>query len=211
VAALGGPNAVLEAGRKALREGQYRWGAEVMKHLVFAEPQNQAAKNLLADLLEQMGYQAENGPWRNFYLTGAKELRDGVTKGAPPNTTSPDLLANMPMELIFGYMGIQLDAQKAAGKVMTLNWVLPDVKQRYALFLEHSVLNFWEDYQAKGADATITVDRAVLNQILGKKLKVEEAIQQGKLAISGDSGKLRELLGMLVDLNESFWFNIVTP
>lgn len=211
VEALGGPGAVLAAGRKALRDGQLRWGAEVVKHLVFAQPDNQEAKNVLADLLEQMGYEAENGTWRNFYLSGAKELRDGVAKTATPHTASPDILANMPIELIFGYMGIQLNAQKAAGKKITLNFVLPDVKQKYALFLEHSVLNYWDGYQAKDAEATITVDRTVLNQILSKQLALEDALTQGKVKVVGDGNKLHELMGMLVDLNQSFWFDIVTP
>ncbi|MFT3921797.1 MAG: alkyl sulfatase dimerization domain-containing protein [Myxococcales bacterium] len=211
VAVLGGPAAVLILGKKALAEGQYRWGAELMKHLVFAHPEHQDAKNVLADLLEQMGYQAESGPWRNFYLSGAKELREGIAKAATPSTSSPDILANMPLDLIFGYMGIQLDAQKAGGKKLALNFVLPDVKQKYALFLEHSVLNHWSDFQAKDADATITLDRAVLNQILGKQLSLQDAVAQGKLKVTGDASKFSELLVMLVDLNQSFWFGIVTP
>lgn len=211
VQAMGGPASVLTAGKKALEDGQYRWGAEMMKHLVFADPDNQEAKNVLAELLEQLGYQAESGPWRNFYLSGAQELRHGIAKTTTPNTDSPDILSNMPMDLIFGYMGIKLDARKAEGKKITLNWVLPDVKEKYALFLEHSVLNHWNDFQAKDADATLTIDRAVLNQVLSKQLTLGDAIRQGKLKIAGDSDKVSELMGMQVDLNQSFWFNIVTP
>jgi alkyl sulfatase BDS1-like metallo-beta-lactamase superfamily hydrolase len=211
VAAMGGSAAVLQVGKKAFAEGDYRWGAEAMKHLVFAEPNNQEARNLLADILEQMGYQAESGPWRNFYLGGAAELRNGIVQAATPNTASPDILANMSFDLVFGYMGIQLDAQKASGKKITLNWVFPDVKKNYALFLENSVLNHWADYQAKDADATVKLDRKVLNQVLAGQLTFKDALSQGKIKVEGNAAKFEELMGMLVDLNKSFWFGVVTP
>ncbi len=211
VEALGGVDAVLRLGKKAMRDGEYRWGAELMKHAVFAQPENQEAKNVLADLLEQLGYQAESGPWRNFYLSGAKELRHGVAELAAPNTSSSDVLRNMPMDFIFSYMGIQLDAKKAAGKKITLNWLLPDVKQKHALFLENSVLNHFSDYQAQDADATISMDRAVLDQILAKQLTLKDAFDQRKLMIEGDGIKVAELFGMLVDFDQFAWFNIVTP
>jgi len=211
VAAMGGPGAVLQVGKKALADGDYRWGAEAMKHLVFSDPNNQEARNVLADLLEQMGYQAECGTWRNFYLGGAAELRNGVVQAATPNTAAPDILANMSFDLVFGYMGIQLDAAKAAGKKITINWDFPDVKQKYALFLENSVLNHWGDYQAKDADATVKLDRAVLNQVLAGQLSFKDALSQGKVKVEGNAGKFEELMGMLVDLNKSFWFGVVTP
>lgn len=211
VDAMGGPGATLQVGKKAFEEGDYRWGAEVMKHLVFADPSNQEAKNVLADHLEQMGYQAESGPWRNFYLGGASELRKGVAELPTPNTASPDILANMSFDLVFGYMGIQLDAQKAQGKEITLNWVFPDVKAEHTVFLKNSVLNHWPDYQAKDADATIKMDRTVFNEILSGSTSFQKALEQGKIVIEGDSAKAQEWMGMLVDLNESFWFNVVTP
>jgi alkyl sulfatase BDS1-like metallo-beta-lactamase superfamily hydrolase len=211
VDAMGGPGAVLAVGKKALEQGDYRWGAEAVKHLVFAHPDNQEARNLEADLLEQMGYQAESGPWRNFYLAGAKELRAGVAKMATPNTASADVLGNMSFDLIFGFMGIQLDAKKADGKKITVNWAFPDVNAKHALFLENSVLNHWADYQAKDADVTVTLDRTVLDQVLAKQLSFKDALAQGKVKLSGDAAKFEELMGMLVDLGESFWFGIVTP
>jgi alkyl sulfatase BDS1-like metallo-beta-lactamase superfamily hydrolase len=211
VAAMGGGSAVLALGKKAFRDGDYRWGAEAMKHLVFAQPNNQDARRVLADLLEQMGYQAESGPWRNFYLAGTKELRDGVAKAATPNTASPDILGNMSFELIFGYMGIQLDAKKADGKKITINWVFPDAKAKHTLFLENSVLNHWANYQAKDPDVTVTLDRKVLSQVLAKQLPFKDALAQGKVKLAGDGAKFEELMGMLVDLGESFWFGVVTP
>ena len=87
-----------------------------------------------------MGYQAESGPWRGFYLTGADELRHGVKKLATPNAASADIVASMSPELLFGYMGVQLDAKKAEGKTLAINWILPDINEKHSLFLENSVL-----------------------------------------------------------------------
>jgi alkyl sulfatase BDS1-like metallo-beta-lactamase superfamily hydrolase len=158
VSAMGGPDAVMKLGREAFQKGDYRWGAELVNHLVFTQPDNQEAKNLQADILEQMGYQAESGPWRDFYLTGADELRHGVKKLATGNPASADIVASMSSELLFGYMGVQLDAKKANGKTLTINWIFPDINEKHALFLENSVLNHWPDYTDAKADVTVTVD-----------------------------------------------------
>ena len=140
--------------------------AEVMSHVVFANPDNAAAKQLNADALEQMGYQAESGPWRNFYLTGAKELRDGVMKLPAPNTASPDTVRSMSYDLFFDYLGMRLNGPKAAGKKITLNLVFPDTKDRFVLSLENGALSHTPNQQVKDADATVTLPRAVLNNIV---------------------------------------------
>ncbi|MGB0837203.1 MAG: alkyl/aryl-sulfatase [Flavobacteriaceae bacterium] len=211
VEVMGGADNVMAAGKKAFDAGEYRWAGELVNHLVFAQPDNQAAKNLQADILEQMGYQAESGPWRNFYLAGAYELRNGILKVNAPNTSSPDIIANMSMELIFGYMGIQLDAKKADGKSITLNWQLTDVKENYAQFLENSVLNYWPDAQADNADATIILTRETLNGFLLGTVKLDEAMKSGKIQVKGDPKKFFEVLGCLDNLNKYFQFNIITP
>ena len=211
VAALGGPDAVMKLGREALQKGDYRWGAEVVNHLVFAQPENQEAKNLQADILEQMGYQAESGPWRGFYLTGADELRHGVRKLATGNPASADIIANMSTDLLFGYMGVQLDAKKADGKTLAINWIFPDINQKHALFLENSVLNHWPDYTDGKADVTVTVERATLTKVLTKQLSFEDAVKTGQVKFAGNPAKFVEFMSYLVDLNQYFWFNIVTP
>jgi alkyl sulfatase BDS1-like metallo-beta-lactamase superfamily hydrolase len=211
VTALGGPDAVLKLGREALQNGDYRWGAELVNHLVFAQPDNQEAKNLQADILEQMGYQAESGPWRSFYLTGADELRHGVKKLAAGNPASADIVANMSSELLLGYMGVQLDAKKADGKTLAVNWIFPDIKEKHALYLENSVLNHWPDYNDPKADVTITLDRATLTKVLLKQLSFQDAVKSGQITFTGNQAKFGELLSYLVDLNQYFWFNIVTP
>ena len=182
-----------------------------MNHLVFAQPDNQAARNLQADLLEQMGYQAESGPWRGFYLTGADELRNGVRKMAAENPSSADIIANMSSELLFGYMGVQLDAKKADGKVLTVNWVFPDIKEKHALFLENSVLNHWPDYNDPKADVTLTADRAILSKVLTRQLTFADAARNGLVSFTGNPAKFAELMSYMTNLNQYFWFNIVTP
>lgn len=211
VDALGGADAVMKMGREALDQGEYRWGAELMNHLVFAQPDNEQARFLQADILEQMGYMAESGPWRNFYLAGATELRNGVAKLKSPNTASIDIISNMSLDLIFGYMGIQLNAEKATGKTAILNWSFPDIEENYTLFLENSVINHWPNSTVEKADATITIDRKVLDQILSGQLSFEAAIESGNIKIDGNPEKLMEVLECLDNLNAYFAFNIVTP
>jgi alkyl sulfatase BDS1-like metallo-beta-lactamase superfamily hydrolase len=211
VAAMGGPDAVTKLGREAFQKGDYRWGAELMNHLVFAQPDNQEAKNLQADILEQMGYQAESGPWRNFYLTGADELRHGVRKQAIGTPASADIVASMSPELLFGYMGVQLDAKKADGKTLAINWIFPDINEKHALFLENSVLNHWPDYTDAKADVTVTVDRTTLTKVLTKQVSFEDAVKSGQVKFAGNQARFDEFMSYLVNLNQYFWFNIVTP
>jgi alkyl sulfatase BDS1-like metallo-beta-lactamase superfamily hydrolase len=211
VTAMGGAENVMKAGQAAFDSGEYRWGAELVNHLVFADPDNQEAKNLQADILEQMGYQAESGPWRNFYLAGAFELRNGVQNSSSPKTSSPQIISNMSMKLIFGYMGIQLDAKKADGKKITLNWVLPDVNEKYTQFLENSVLNYWPNSEDPDADATVIISRETLTAFLLGEVKLEDAVKSGKIELKGDAEKFMTLLSCLDNLNKYHAFNIVTP
>ena len=183
----------------------------MVNHLVFAQPDNQEAKNLQADLLEQMGYQTEAGTWRGWYLSGANELRNGVQKLAPLNTASPDIIANMSSELLFGYMGVQLNAKEADGKTIAVNWVFPDLKEKHALYLENSVLNHWPDFTDPKADVTVTLDRATLNKILLKETTFADAAKGDQVKFTGHQAKFSELMSYVVDLNGFFWFNMVTP
>jgi len=211
VEAIGGADKVMKVGQDAYEAGDYRWCVTVLNNLIFAQPDNQAAKNLAADCHEQLGYQAEAGTWRGWYLSAAAELRNGVRKLPTTKTASPDTIANMSLDLAFGYMGVQLDANKADGKKITVNWVFPDIKEKHALYLENSVLNHIANYADKNPDVTVTLDRATLNLVLSGQQSFEDVTKAGKVKFTGDQAKFAELMGMLVDLNQSFWFNIVTP
>jgi alkyl sulfatase BDS1-like metallo-beta-lactamase superfamily hydrolase len=206
---MGGATALLSKAQTYYDKGEYRWVAEVVNHAVFANPSNQAAKNLQADALEQMGYQAESGPWRNFYLTGAKELRDGVKQLPAPNTASPDTIRAMSLDLFFDFLGMRLNGPKADGKRIVLNFDFTDVRQKYALEMVNGVLNHTPDAQAANADANIALPRATLNEIVLGQTTLAKAISAGDVKIDGSQAKLEEMLSYL-DTFE-FWFNIVTP
>lgn len=205
---MGGADAVIEKAKKSYDQGDYRWVAQAMNHVVFADPNNQAAKNLVADALEQLGYQAESGPWRNFYLTGAKELREGVKKLPTPNTASPDTVRAMSLDLFFDYVGVRLNSEKAGDARITLNFDFGG-DTKYLVQLENGVLNNTADTQSDAADATVTLKREELDSIVLGETTLEKAIADGKVKVTGDSAKLNQLVSMLDKFE--FWFNIVTP
>ncbi len=206
---MGGAKALVSKAQAYYDKGEYRWVAQVVNHAVFADPSNKAAKSLQADALEQMGYQAESGPWRNFYLTGAKELRDGVMQLPAPNTASPDTIRAMSLDLFFDYLGMRLNGPKADGKRIVLNFDFTDVDQKYAVVMVNGVLNHTSNAKAAKADADITVTRATLNEIVLGQTTLAKAIAAGDVKIDGSEAKLEEMLSYL-DTFE-FWFNIVTP
>jgi alkyl sulfatase BDS1-like metallo-beta-lactamase superfamily hydrolase len=206
---MGGAAAVLEMAQQSYDKGDYRWVAQVVNHVVFADPDNQAARGLQADALEQLGYQAESGPWRNFYLTGAKELREGVAQLPTPNTASPDTVRAMTLDMFFDYLGVRLDSPKAADAKAVLNFDFADTGEQHVLELQNGVLNHTADLQADDADATVTLTRDTLNSIILQETKLADAISSGDVNVSGDQAKLEEVISYL-DTFE-FWFDIVTP
>ena len=166
------------------------------------------ARNLLADALEQLGYAAEAGPWRNFYLSGARELRQGVKVVPTPNTVSPDIIKTMTIPMMFDFMAVHLDPEKADGKKIKIGFNFTDVNELYTLFLEHSTLNNRIGID-DDAETIITTTRATLNDVLTNKTTVEDALRSGAIKVEGTKGKFGELKSMMVEYN--LWFNIVTP
>ena len=206
---MGGADAVIAKAQLAFDNGEYRWVAEVMNHVVFAEPQNARARGLAAAALEQLGYQAESAIWRNFYLTGAAELRDGVRKGAAPGANSPDLVRGLSLDEFFAYLGVRLNGPKANGRKLLLNFRFTDTAQNYTLQLRNSVLVATAGTQATGADATFTLTRALLDDITLRRASFDEKLRAGEISVQGDPQKLSELFSLLDDFER--WFNIVTP
>ncbi len=195
--------------RESFAKGDYRWVAEVVNHVVFADPNNHAAKDLQADALEQLGYQAESGPWRNFYLTGAQELREGVAQLPTPNTASPDTVRSMTLDLFFDYLGVRLNAPKAGNAKAKLNFDFGSSEGAYLVELENGVLNHTAGAHADDADATVTLSRDTLNGIILGETKLTDAIGSGDVKVTGNQAKLEEVVSYL-DTFE-FWFNIATP
>jgi hypothetical protein len=138
---MGGADATLDKARGAFELGDYRWVAEVVNHVVFADPDNRTARELQADALEQLGYQAESGPWRNFYLTAATELGNGVRVLPTPNAASPDAVRSMSLTLFFDYLGVRLNGRRAGDRALTLVCELPDLGETWSLLLRHGALS----------------------------------------------------------------------
>lgn len=206
---MGGAEAVLTKAREACEKGEYRWVAQVMNHVVFADPDNSQARELQADALEQLGYQAESGPWRNFYLSGAKELREGVVKSEAPSSSSSDVLATMSLEMIFDYMAVRLNGPRAEGHDIDIGFVLTEPAEEYLLSLTNGVLNHAAGQWDQAPHATLILTRQAFNVILLDQSGLPEMLSSGEVKIEGDPGKLGELLGLMDEFDP--WFNIVTP
>ncbi len=208
VAAMGGEAAVLATAQKAFDAGDYRWVAELVNHVVFANPDNTAARLLQADTLEQLGYQAEAGTWRNAYLVGAKELRDGVLK-PPTSTQGPDVVRGMNQELLFDYIALRLNHQKTDGLQAAISLVFTDLKETWALELSNAVLNNTKNRVLKNPDATITLTRPAFLAMLLQGKKLPELVQAGAVKVEGNAQVLAAVFGNVESFNP--YFNIVTP
>jgi len=204
----GGADAVMKKARADFDKGEYRWVAMAVKHVVFADPNNADAKRLLADAYEQMGYQAEFGPWRSIYLQGALELRKSVPASGGTVTASPDTIRAMSPELLFNYLGVRLNAEKAAGRKLVLNVRFTNLRKTYALTVENGVLNYAGKPDPK-AEATMTLANTTMNEIQLGQTTLDKAVEAGQVKIEGRKDAFNEFLDMLDTLD--FWFNIVTP
>jgi alkyl sulfatase BDS1-like metallo-beta-lactamase superfamily hydrolase len=205
---MGGEEALLKKAKASFDKGEYRWVAEVLKHLVFANANDKDGKLLLADTLEQLGYQAESGPWRSVYLQGAYELRNGVPTSGGTVTASPDTIRAMTPSMLFDYLSVRINPEKAAGKNIVINMEFTDIGEKHTLSLENSVLNHTTRYAAK-PDVTITLSKKTLDDIQLGQGTMEQKIASGEIKIKGDQQKFSYFISLLDKFN--FWFNIVTP
>jgi linear primary-alkylsulfatase len=206
---MGGAERVIARAREDFARGEYRFVAEAMSHVVFADPTNAEARGLGADALEQLGYAAESSTWRNAYLLGALELRRGLPATAARAPVSPDVVRAMSLDLFFDYLGVRLNGEKAEGRRLVLNWVFSDLGRRYVLNLENCALTYLADREADGADATVTLDRAVLDSIVLRELTVADAVQRGRVRVEGDPASVVELFELLDDF--TLMFEVVEP
>jgi len=205
---MGGPSSVLKKAKVDYSKGEYRWVAQVLKDLVYAYPNDKLAKDLLADTFEQLGYQSENSTWRNFYLTGAQELRQGIQKLPTPNPAdNEDLMNNMPVSLILDFLAIHLDGPKAANELITLNLKLPDIKEQYVVQIKNGVLNYFKNKSKPTADFTILINRKDIKLLFSEGL--ENLNQSKKIQVIGNLKMFDKFLSLFDRFN--FWFNIVQP
>ena len=208
VAAMGGEAAALSAGRKAFADGDYRWTAELVNHVVFANPANAEARALQADALEQLGYQAESATWRNAYLMGAQELRVGP-KPFPTRTVNPDTVQGMSNELLFDFIALQLDHTKTDGLKAAVQMNFSDSNEKWALELSNSVLNSTKGRVLANPDVTITLTRPAFLAMLLQGKKLPELVQAGMVKVEGNPQGFGAVVANIVDFPPLF--NIVTP
>jgi alkyl sulfatase BDS1-like metallo-beta-lactamase superfamily hydrolase len=206
---MGGADAIIKKAKADYAKGDYRWVMQVLMQVVYADPSNMKARNLMADASEQLGYQSEAGTWRGWYLSAAKDLREGVKQLPVLGFASPDTVSAMPYELFFDYLSIRLNGPKAEGKTIKLNLDFPDTKDKYLLVVQYGVLQYHKDQQAKDADATLTMSRDTLNQIIAGKLKVEQGVTKGTIKLDGDAKKFEEFVSLLDTFDP--WYQVVMP
>lgn len=206
---MGGAPEVLARARADFDNGEYRWVAQVLYHVLFADPGNEAAKHLAADAFEQLGYQAESATWRNAYLYAAQELRHGVMKLPPRPVLSPDLLGAVATDILFDFIAVRLDSARAVGKRWQVNWQLTDRDEQICQTLSNETLTQLPGKVAEQAAATVSTTREVLVGLIVDKFTVAQAVASGALVIDGDAAVIEDLFAMLDRF--SMQFDIVTP
>jgi linear primary-alkylsulfatase len=206
---MGGADAILARARADFAKGEFRFVAQAVSHLVFADPDNQAARAMLADTLEQLGYAAESATWRNAYLFGAQELRQGMPKTPPRPPLPIETVAALRTGQLWDLLGIRLNGPKAEGKHIVLNWNFADTGESFVLTLENCALTYVEGAQAAAADASFTLARSALNEVIAKQTSFPEAVAGGKIKFTGNAMRLGELMGLMDDFPRMF--EIVEP
>ena len=201
---MGGADKIVARSRELYAAGEYRLAIELLNKLVYAQPANQAAKNLLADAFEQVGYQKESSSLRNSFLAAALELRSGIPNGLMPRSASPDTVRAMATELWLDYLGILLDSRKAEGLAFKINLVTPDISEQHVLELSHSTLTNIQGYQAQDADLTITINRADLEPIMMRKATFASQAAAGRASLQGNPQVLQQLMACLTDFDQYF-------
>jgi alkyl sulfatase BDS1-like metallo-beta-lactamase superfamily hydrolase len=207
---MGGAEAVIARARADFARGEFRWVAQVMKEVVYAEPDNPEARALCADALEQMGYQAESATWRNAFLYGAMELRHGAFKLPARGLMSADTLAGLSSDIFFDAMAIRLDPARAAGQAMVINWQFTDRGEKLAQTLKHCTLTHRLGEWSDAAAASVITTRTTLDQVTLGRTKIADALASGAIRIEGDASRLLALFGML-DQPIGLMFEILTP
>ena len=202
---MGGSATVIARARDDFKAGRYRWVAQVMDQVVFADPSNQEARSLAADAFEQLGYLAESSTWRNAYLLGAQELRTGVGRGARSVPgISPKMLHAMPIALMFDYLGTRIDGPRTGTANIVINWQFTDTHESLASTLEHGALTSITDKNAPNAVTTVKTTRTVFESVILGRRTLADAMEQREITTVGDAKAVSDLLALLVDFEAGF-------
>ncbi|HPE48483.1 MAG TPA: alkyl sulfatase dimerization domain-containing protein [Hyphomonas sp.] len=206
----GGEDAALKAGIKAFEGGDYRWSAEIFNNIVFTNPENQAARDWLASSYEQMGFQAESGAWRDYYLTGAAELRRGLPdEGQIRAGGSADFIKGVPTVELFNALAVRYDPSKMARDPFTINFVFPDTGETLALDVGDSITFPRPGVTGGAPAATLTLNRSAFNQLILRTRTFQDLAEAGEAKLEGDPTALGAWFGALE--TPPFWFHIVEP
>ncbi len=205
----GGLEALLDGVERAIGAGEYRWAALLASHAVFSEPDSRRARELEAGALEQLAYQSESAVWRNVYLMGAKELREGPPAPRPARVASADVARALSIEQLWDAMGARLDGVRAWEADIAVAWEFTDAGELWIVSVSNGALTAVRGASAGDAHAHVTLTRAAFDAILLKDGDPGELFASGQIAVSGEAAKLGELLGLLDEGDSAF--AIVTP
>jgi alkyl sulfatase BDS1-like metallo-beta-lactamase superfamily hydrolase len=201
---MGGAEKILARSRELHDAGKYLHAQEILNKLVQAEPRNQVAKDLLADVFEQLGYQQENPGLRNSYLAAAYELRSGIPQGEAVDSSSPDVIRAMSTELFLNFLGIRMDSRRAEGLRFTINLITPDNGEKFLIELENATLTNIQGFLADRPDLTLTINRSDLEQTMMGAKSLEAQIADGTAKVTGDVGVLQQLASTMIDFDPRF-------
>lgn len=206
---MGGSQTILERATESLSLGEYRWVAELLNHLVFAEPDNSAAKSLLAEAYLQLGYQAESGPWRDIYLSAARELTEMRSEGYYDPAFAKAFLEQVPLDQFMKALTVRLDADKAESERLVLNVFFTEQQTNYVLTVRNSVMHYQQKPPEADADASIALSKQLFVNILIGQMAVPELLTSDELKVEGSVLRLLKFFSLLGGSNDNF--NIVTP
>ena len=201
---MGGAGPIIKKGKKLYDQGKYRLAQEILNKLVYAEPDNQESKDLLADVFEQIGYQQESPSVRNSFLAAAYELRNGIPSGASPKSSGPDMIQAMTTELWLDFLGIRLDSKKAGDNTFKINLITPDNNEKFVVELSNGTLTNIKGFSAKDAELTITINRSDLEKTMMGAVSFDDQIKSGKAKLKGNRKPYEQLKTMLVHFDLGF-------
>jgi alkyl sulfatase BDS1-like metallo-beta-lactamase superfamily hydrolase len=208
VAYMGGADNVIAKAQEDYDRGEFRFAATALNNVVFADPGNQKAANLLADIYTQLGYMAESGSWRDFYLTGASELRNGILDLPTPNTSSVDMVKALPLDLFFDLMAVRLNGPKAAKKDRKLNFVISDTDEKAILIISNGTLHHRMGQSDEDAP-TFNISSDGLVALNSKQKTSGELLKDGSAKIEGNPLAVKGFFDLIEE--PPFWFEIVRP
>jgi alkyl sulfatase BDS1-like metallo-beta-lactamase superfamily hydrolase len=207
---MGGSQAILCKAKEDYSAGNYRWVAQVLNHIIYAEPKNQQARELLADTFKKLAYETDNATWRNFYLTGAQELINGIDKNIPaPSTINFSILNAAPTELLLDYLAICIDGPKAADNPLCFSLIILDRQETYLIEVKNGVLHYTKNKNTKQTGATVNLSYKQLISLLCAKSGLQDFIVSQQLVVQDDRAIVELFLSLLDSFN--FWFAIVEP